>query len=145
MVYNEPVCRRPCPEEPNEWLSETAQIEYRRVHRLLWETGGLGLLSEVDLACLECYCEAYATLVQMTKDMASVGYVYVTAKGDLKERPEVKIRFQAMEYIRKFAIEFGMSPGARARMSLGVDNGDADPMEEILNPSTRMVTCTTPQ
>lgn len=102
--------------EPPGWLDESAQIEWRRVAPML---GRLGVLTETDADALAAYCEAFTTWKQATHKLREFGLVVKqsTAAGALPVMsPYVKIAHHAMQQMRAFLVEFGMTPSSRARI-----------------------------
>lgn len=112
------------------WLSAEARQEWRRVAP---ELARLGLLTKLDRTALAGYCSSSAWWRKLQEIIAREGSVYLTAKGQLKIRPEVEIAKSMAETMRVFAAEFGLTPTSRARMLLPQQAGEeADPMEELL-------------
>lgn len=127
---NEPKCREQAPAEPPEWLEDVAAAEYRRVHPLLQ---AMGVLTKVDTAALEAYCDAYSMMVRAAEIIKIEGFTYMSDSGQIKPRPEVGIKAQASQIVRQFCIEFGLTPSARGRMHSGNEGGEDDGMERLLN------------
>lgn len=126
---NEP---KPPPERPTcpRWLSPEAKREWRRVAP---ELEKLGLLTRVDRAALAAYCQAYARWRQAEEVLQREGLTFATESGYLMPRPEVKVAEKAMQIIRAFCIEFGLTPSARARMTVPEAKREEDPFEEFLS------------
>lgn len=95
------------------WLSDGAKKEWRRIYP---ELERLGLVTKVDRASLASYCQAVADLEEAVSAIAEHGTVIVTPSGYMQSSPYVTQKHKAMEMIRKFAAEFGMTPSARARV-----------------------------
>jgi P27 family predicted phage terminase small subunit len=91
-------------------LSEMARAEWRRV---VPELKRLGLLTVVDRAALEAYCETYAIWRQAQDAIAVQGLTFSTPNGYIQQRPEVSIAQKALQQMRGFMVEFGMTPRAR--------------------------------
>jgi len=114
---------------PPEYLNYVARAEWDRVAPHLHQ---LGLLTEIDWAILEGYCENYGRYVDASKELALSSLTIVTDKGNVIQNPLVGIVNKAQDGIKKFAVELGMTPSARGRIS--VDNPNAqDDFERILN------------
>jgi len=109
------------PECPS-WLDKEAKKEWKRVAP---ELERLGLLTKVDGTALQGYCQAYATWKQCTEALQKHGLVMETQSGYLQQRPEVSIGNKALDQVRAFCIQFGLTPSARARMTLP-ESGDGD-------------------
>lgn len=118
--------------EPPEWLSDEARKEWDRVVPALER---LGLLTEVDGASLEVYCEAYALFVAAAIDVKQRGPLIPgqRGRGELVRNPSVQSMRDAAATMRAYATEFGLTPQARARMVLPGDDDTANEVEELFS------------
>lgn len=96
-----------------EWLSRTAKEEWRR---LAPELGRLGFLTPLDRAAFACYCSSYGHWRKCQDAIDRGGPMYLTARGRLTERPEVRMAKEYGQMMKAFATEFGLTPNSRARM-----------------------------
>lgn len=111
---NEPDPEVEAPSCPT-WLHREAKREWRRI---VPELVRLGLVAEVDRAALAAYCQAYATWWRMERDIDEHGDVQISARSGLESaRPQVAMRDKALETMRKFLVEFGLTPSSRTRVS----------------------------
>lgn len=117
-----PTAGADCPRE----LSPAARAEWRRLQP---ELERLGLLTQIDRAAMASYCEAWSDFRWSVQRIRRSGRTIEAGNGTLIPHPAIVIKRQAMELIRKFASEFGFTPSARARLSLGAAV-DKDPQEE---------------
>jgi len=105
------------------WLSGRAKVEWKRI---VPELIRLGLLSSIDLAALAAYCQAFAELEQATRTIEKEGRVCKWPIYDpktnehvgdrLKAHPAVQQQRDAMQRIKGFLAEFGLSPASRSRV-----------------------------
>jgi P27 family predicted phage terminase small subunit len=112
-----------CPEAPS-YLDTYARAEWQRVAPLLFT---VGLLSTIDVALLSVYSAAFSqwrTAAEMLAKAATDDPK--TANGLLVERdsgkipdPLIGIARRAAGQMLRAAVEFAMSPAARARMGAG--------------------------
>jgi P27 family predicted phage terminase small subunit len=109
----EPVPPSGAPEPPME-LSPEAQLEWDRICPLLIE---MGVCSSVDTAALAAYCECFAQWVSATRMVRKVGAVLKTKAGFPVVSPYVAIASKSLDQMRKFLVEFGMTPSSRSRIS----------------------------
>ncbi|MCP3904777.1 MAG: phage terminase small subunit P27 family [Planctomycetes bacterium] len=110
---------------PPSWLSREAAREWRRVVPLLLELEILGL---VNRAALACYCTAWSDFHWASSELKRIkGKTYKTPSGQIKIHPAYQIQSRAMEQIRSFASEFGMTPSSIARVQATFP--DATPAE----------------
>jgi len=111
--------RPTCP----SWLSPQAKAEWRR---LAPELERLGLLTHLDRAAFAAYCQSFAQWRECQAVLEEQGSMYITANGRLKERPEVEMAKTLAQLTRAFAVEFGLTPSSRARLSLPGRQDDED-------------------
>ena len=122
---------KPTPDTGNvsRWLDAMAKEEWRRV---VAELRCAGLLTVVDRAALEAYCQTYARWRWAEDVLRAKGHVYLTATGFLKDRPEVGIAERSLKLMKAFMVEFGMTPSSRSRISLPPPDKEEDPFETYL-------------
>jgi P27 family predicted phage terminase small subunit len=110
----EPEPRREMPRCP-AWLVGEARREWRRMAKELY---GLGLLTVVDRAALAAYCQCWARWVKAEGELGAdkVTLTITTDKGNVIQNPLVGIANTSMDQMRRFLIEFGMTPASRSRV-----------------------------
>ncbi len=97
-----------------EWVAPEAKREWRRI---VPELRRLGLLTLVDRAALVGYCQQWGRYVQAEKILTEKGLTFETENGYVMQRPEVAIATKALQLVKAFCTEFGLTPAARARLS----------------------------
>jgi P27 family predicted phage terminase small subunit len=97
---------------PSHLLGE-ARKEWNRMSAELYKAG---LLTLVDRAALAGYCQGWARWVKAEKQLTKRGEVVLGVNGTLKVNPWHTVAKNAKEEMRKFLIEFGMSPASRSRV-----------------------------
>ena len=107
----EPTVASGAPRVPTH-LSRLAKNEWKRVVSELLQ---LGVLSQVERAALEQYCEAYAEWRQCLKAIQKEGRFYATENG-VQEHPAAKAARQWAGVCHKSLCEFGMTPASRSRL-----------------------------
>jgi P27 family predicted phage terminase small subunit len=131
-----PGHRPPNPAEPDwegkttcpNWLPTVAKSEWRRLAPHLEREG---MLTPATRSAFAGYCLAYAQLVAAAKFLesrsAGGSLKYRNrVSGTLKAWPEVAIAQAASEQMRKYLIEFGLTPAAAAKVpGKGKDPDDA--------------------
>jgi P27 family predicted phage terminase small subunit len=102
-----------------DWLDESASKEWERVVDELVE---LGLMTNVDVSALAIYCDTYSKYVQATEKLNQgelvVEFTNKTGATNLVPSPYINIQNKYADIIKKFLNEFGLTPSARARLSL---------------------------
>lgn len=121
------------------WLSAEAKAEWKRV---VPELEKLKLLSKVDRAALASYCEAWSMLKAAQADVVKYGVTQLVIERELDDgtvlyakaarNPATAVARDAMVLIRSFCSEFGLSPSARSRMTVG-NEGNQKPGERLLS------------
>lgn len=115
----------PCP----EWLHEDAKREWERISPELEQ---LGLLTVVDMAALSGYCESWAQYKKAIEFLHKHGETYPIKDENgkvkyIQQFPQVSIANKALQNIKAFCAEFGLTPSSRSRMIVpGADNRDDD-------------------
>ena len=92
----------------------------------------LRLLSELDVAALGAYCEAYATWKQAHEAMNTLphnGLTIRSAKNNVIQNPLLGIANAAAASMVRYAGEFALTPVARARLSVP-PGGGKDPEDK---------------
>lgn len=129
----EPQPPKKAPAKP-QWLKGEALSEWERVAPILAK---IGLLSELDRAALVGYCTQYAIYVRAMADIESRGEVVEVTRGkgdhtweEEQVNPYVNIADKAIQRIRAYCQEFGLTPSARGRMQVpGTSEGGVDDFE----------------
>ncbi len=96
------------------FLSAAARAEWQRLYS---ELERLQLVTALDRAALACLCEAWGEFAWATAEIKRTGRTAVAGNGTVIPHPAVAIRRAAMQKIREFAIEFGLTPAARGRLA----------------------------
>jgi len=120
----EPASRLP---EPPEHLSDEAKREWLRVGELLVD---LGLVSDLDRAALAGYCQAWSRWVEAEEALRTYGVVIKSPSGYPMQSPFLAVANKALEQMRGFLIEFGMTPASRSKVH-GEQRAEADPLDEL--------------
>jgi P27 family predicted phage terminase small subunit len=118
------------------FLSEPAQEAWGRLAPVLSD---MKVLTVADAEALGMLCETAAEYWQATDVIARRGMTYevewYTKTGDLlktttEQRPEVRIRSDAAKRLKSLMEQFGLTPSARAKLT--VAPAKADPLEDYL-------------
>ncbi len=130
---NEP---KPRPEKPTcpKWISKEAKREWKRVAP---ELHRIGLLTYIDRAALAAYCEAWAEYRKAREMVHKMGEIYPIKDDEgnvkyLQQNPYVSIANKALNQIKTFCTEFGMTPSSRGRMQLPGQN-EEDEFDRLLD------------
>lgn len=127
---SEPKFENAACEVPGDF-DETAKKELLRIFPIL---SGSGILTEADIEALYSYCRLYSTVIMCQRNIKRYRLFRRNKKtGELKVNPAVNVRDKAMQQMRQFMIEFGMTPASRTKLSVEPPASEADPTEKIIN------------
>ena len=104
-----------CPDAPAH-LSDGAKAEWDRMAPSLYD---IGLLTKIDMSTLEAYCTAYARWIEAEDKIRLHGMIVKSPQGYPMQSPYLAIANKAVEQMRGFLTEFGMTPSSRSRVSVG--------------------------
>ena len=101
--------------DPPEHLGEEARKEWERVMELLFRTG---IITELDRSTLCGYCDAWATYVNASQQVQQYGAVLVSKKTKSPfASPYLNVMAMALKQMNTFAIEMGMTPSSRSKVT----------------------------
>lgn len=109
---------------PPSCLDSVGKREWRRITP---ELDRLGLISNLDMAALAGYCQAFSTWFKASKELKNVGkFTIVTDKGNVIQHPLVGVINTAAAEMRRFLVEFGMTPSSRSKVNCGESEKDSE-------------------
>ena len=113
---NEPMPDKPkkLPMSPRH-LDKIGRKEWNRIGKLLHK---LGLLTDIDMTALAAYCSTYATWVEAQENIKKHGVLIKAQSGFPMQSPYLTISNKAMSEMRKWLVEFGMTPSSRTRVKV---------------------------
>ncbi len=111
-------------------LSKEARAEWDRVAE---ELAPAGLLTSVDRAALAAYCQTWARWCDAERQLQKSGVVLKSPKSGFPiQNPYVGIANTALDQLRKWATEFGMTPAARSRIHVEAPDEQTDPFAAFM-------------
>lgn len=129
LPKNEPKPRPITPECP-EWLDEIAKKEWQRV---VPELERMGMLTCVDGAALEGYCQMYSRWVQAEQFLQKHGTIYKLPSGYIQQVPQVNIAQKSLLIVKGFCSEFGLTPSSRVKLNVPDKLVEHNEMEKYLS------------
>lgn len=119
----------PDPGEVPDWLPGRAVEMWDRV---VPELQRLGLISRIDLAVLAEFCVQWALWRDSLDDIAANGPTIPGARGrgERVKNPAVTVANGAADRMRSCAVQLGLTPAARLRMTLP-DVDDQDEADQV--------------
>lgn len=111
-------------------LDNNAKKEWKRISK---ELIAIGLLTSVDRAALAAYCSAYSRWIAAEESIQKFGTVIKSPKsGYPVQNPYVSVANTALDHMRKFAVEFGLTPASRTRLQVEPQSGHEDPFTAFM-------------
>lgn len=87
----------------------------------------LGLLTDLDLTMLAAYCESWGRYCDAQAEVSEHGILIEGYRGGLVKNPAAQLVRDAFSDMIRLALEFGMTPSSRGRMTIpGSDNESED-------------------
>lgn len=123
---NEPQPEGEIPSRP-DFLDDIASDEWDRVSLALYK---LGLLTSVDRSALAAYVVSYSRWVRAEQALRDSGLTSVTPSGFHRPNALVSVANAALDQMRRYLVEFGMTPAARSRVT-AASPVDADDFFEV--------------
>lgn len=103
--------------EPPADMDGIAAEKWRELVKLLEP---LGMLTVVDVDALRIYCEAWQELQDCNATLKREGsYQKVSSSGKKVAHPALSRRDHALDRIRRYSQEFGLTPASRSRVDIG--------------------------
>jgi len=122
----QPDDRPTCP----DFLDEVAQEEWYRISAILTE---MGLLSSADRTAMAAYCTVYSRWVHAEQQVKKFGTIVKSPeKGFPMKSPYLTVSDQAMESMRKFLVEFGLTPLSRSRIHVDRKKAPEDEFDSFV-------------
>lgn len=116
----EPQPRVSIPSCPKH-LNQEARKEWRRITH---ELAALGLISNLDRTALAIYCDAYGRWVEASDNIRQFGLILKSTSGFPIQSPYLAILNKAIEQMRAFVVEFGMTAASRSRVVTQTSDGE---------------------
>ncbi|MEM5297646.1 phage terminase small subunit P27 family [Burkholderia sp. JPY481] len=120
LPKHEPKPRRGLPPAPPH-LDTRARAEW---NRLVPELHSIGMLTVIDGGVLAAYCMAYSRWIEAEdaiarmkeRDQLTGALMIKTTNGNAIQNPLVGTAHKAMLLMCRFAVEYGLTPAARANV-----------------------------
>ena len=114
--------------DPPEHLSELARQEWTR---MAGQLATLGLLTDLDRAAFAAYCQTYARWIDAEEAIKKTGTIVKAPSNYPILSPYLSIANRALDQMRAFMTEFGLTPSSRSRIAVG-PRPETDEMEDFL-------------
>jgi|SRR5579872_39044 len=125
----EPMPAEGIPECP-EFLDDEAKAEWFRTATVLHDAR---LLTLADRSALAAYCTAYSRWIHAEQQVRKYGAIVKSPdKGFPLKSPYLTIAEQSLETMRKFMIEFGLTPSSRSRLRVPAGGQAMDEFDSFL-------------
>jgi len=107
----DPVVTKP---DAPDYLDEVGTGEWKR---LVDEPYSLGLMSNLDVATLAAYCSSYSVWIKAERELSHQDLTVTTEKGAMIQNPLLGIINVAKRDCVKYAIQFGLTPSSRSKVT----------------------------
>ena len=111
-------------------LNEEALKEWNRVTVLLAD---VGLIVKLDRAVIAGYCMAWARWVECEKMLVTTGLIVKAPNGYPMYSPYLSASNKALDQVRQFSEQIGLSGSSRSRIKATEPDDDEDPAEAFLS------------
>src|SRR5512136_1273338 len=118
----EPEPKLEIPSCPRHIQGESRR-EWKRITK---ELGAVGLVTRVDRAAIAAYCEAYGRWTEAVSKLHEKGLLVKAPSGYPILNPYLSIINAALDQMRKFLTEFGMTPSSRTRIHVARKSENED-------------------
>jgi P27 family predicted phage terminase small subunit len=116
--------------DPPEMLTEEALKEWNRVTALLAD---VGLIVKLDRAVIAGYCMAWARWIECEKMLVTTGLIVKAPNGYPMYSPYLSASNKALDQVRQFSEQIGLSGSSRSRIKASEPDEDEDPAEAFLS------------
>ena len=113
-----------------DFLDEEARAEWFRMAKVLRD---MGLLSLADRTALAAYCVVYSRWVTAERQVQRLGTIVKSPQKNFPMKsPYLTVADQSLETMRKFMVEFGLTPSSRSRIRVPEASRAADEFDAFL-------------
>ena len=109
-------------------LCKHGKMEWKRMVK---ELAVLGLITKIDRAALSGYCTAWGNYVEASIGISKTGYLVKSRTGVLRINPLVTVQNRALDHLKGFLLEFGMTPASRSRISISKPKDEDNPWDKF--------------
>jgi len=96
-------------------LDKEARKEWKRAGKILLS---IGLMTDLDMAVLAGYCDAFSQWAEATEKVHEAGLVYKKSDGTPGLNPYLRVAREAYDRMMKAAVLLGLSPSSRASLKV---------------------------
>ncbi len=108
---------------PPSWLDATGKKEFRRLAKLLIS---IELMTDADITHLALYCDTYSQYLSYKRQVKKHG-MWIEDKPN----PFIKKMAEMAKQLRGFAADLGLSPSARARLAINLEEHTEDDEDDF--------------
>ena len=96
----------------------------------------MGMITALDRVGLAVYCVLWSRWVTAEEQLAKTGLIIKTTTGNVIQNPLLGVANRAQAELRRWAVEYGMTPSARSRINVPEEIGE-DEFSVFLNKGKR--------
>ena len=131
----DPRTRKVTPDEPEaeapprpQYLDEAAREHWDRLAPAMVNAG---TLTALDGGNLELYCQALSDVKRLTQQIREEGELIEGTRGTLQKNPRCLLLREAHDLVGKTAMQLGLSPTSRRRISPVPKKQAHDPWDDM--------------
>jgi P27 family predicted phage terminase small subunit len=124
---DEPTPDIAIPDMPT-FLKGEARKEWLRIAPLL---ASRQCLTEWDRSMLAAYCFEWGQYVKLCQEINKSGYTETTSNGNIIQNPLVGAKNKSLKNCKEIALEFGLTPSSRTRLSISQVEAD-NPFKRLM-------------
>ena len=111
--------------QPPAWMGPHGKLLWKRILPKLD-----GVANDIDYDALVAYCSAYNTMIEADILLQREGLMMSNERGTVAH-PATRIKAQALDQVRRYQTEFGLTPLARLRVQPSEDE-ERDELDDLL-------------
>jgi P27 family predicted phage terminase small subunit len=128
LPENEPIFEEKMPSCPGH-LDKVGKKEWKRILKLLKSAG---VVTAADTATVAAYCECYSRWIDASTRLSTTGLVVRTPNGFPVQSPYLNIVNRALDQMKAFAVELGITPSSRTKVSTVGGDKKEDPLDALM-------------
>ncbi len=91
----------------------------------------LNTFKKTDEMSFATWCQEMGRYIELQGIITTKGYTTTNIRNGDKAIPEMAMARECLKNARALAIEFGMTPSSRSKLSVPDGSGETDPLEEM--------------
>lgn len=128
LPKNEPAFSGKMPSCPKH-IDQVGNKEWRRILKILLKAR---VVTAADMSIIAAYADSYSRWVEASIFVKKDGLVVSAPSGYPVQNPYLNIINKSLDQMKAFAVELGLTPSSRTRISALVAEVKEDPLDALL-------------